>query len=204
MTKKILCGVVLLICITIIVIVSQQRRQHSILEYVHEDEILPYLKDGDVICRLGDRLWSRYFKELSQNDKRFSHLGIIRIRDNVISVINAEGLVIEGRDYVNEDLLEDFLKIARSIGIYRSRNIDGGKISDMALEYIGYPFDWQFDMDEDKKLYCSELLYVIFKKLDVEIELHSIWLKELGKYIIPLDVCSQSEYFIEIGYWNKM
>jgi uncharacterized protein YycO len=201
--RKLLVGVFLLIGIIIVVIVSQQKGQPSISKYVKEDEIFSYLKDGDIICRLGDRIWSIFFKELSPNDKRFSHLGIIRIRDNVISVINAEGLVIEGKDYVNEVPLKDFLKIARSIGIYRLQTIEGDKISDMALEYIGHPFDWQFDMGEDNSLYCSELLYVILKRVNPDIKLNTIWLKEIGKNIIPLDVCSQIEYFREIGYWNK-
>jgi hypothetical protein len=202
MGRKILVGALLMIGITIIVINNQQKRQSSIL-YVQEDTILPFLNDGDIICRLGDRIWSTFFKELSPKDKRFSHLGIVRIRNNIVSVINAEGLTIEGKDNVNEVSLKDFLKSAQSIGIYRLRNIDGKIISDTALEYLGRPFDWQFDMEEDESLYCSELLYVILKKLDINIELNKTWLKEIGKNIIPLDVCSQSEYFIEVGYWNK-
>jgi uncharacterized protein YycO len=203
MTRKVLAGVFLLIAVTIVVIINQQKRRHSISEYIKEDEILSSLKDGDIICRLGDRIWSIFFKELSPNDKRFSHLGIIRVRDNVISVINAEGLAVEGKDYVNEVSLKDFLKIAQSIGIYRLQTIEGNKISDTALEYIGHPFDWQFDMEEDNNLYCSELLYVILKKINPDIKLNTIWLKEIGKNIIPLDVCSQTEYFKEVGYWNK-
>jgi hypothetical protein len=201
--RKTLVGVFLLIGITVFVIVVQQRRRHSVLQFVQEDEILPFLNDGDIICRLGDRIWSNFFKELSPNDKRFSHLGIIRIRDNNVSVINAEGLAIEGKDFVNEVPLKDFLKIAKSIGIYRLRTFEGAKISDMALEYKGRPFDWQFDMNEENTLYCSELLYVILRKLSPEIELNLVWLKEIGKYIIPLEVCSQSKYFIQIGYWGQ-
>jgi uncharacterized protein YycO len=203
MKKKILIGVFLLIGITICVIIYQQKRQYSILSYIQEDEILTSLNDGDIICRLGDRLWSIFFKELSPNDKRFSHLGIIRIRDNTVSVINAEGLAVEGKDHVNEVSLKDFLKIAQSIGIYRLRSIEGDRISDTASEYIGYPFDWQFDMEDDSSLYCSELLYVILKKISPDIKLNTIWLKEIGKNVIPLDICSQSEYFIEVGYWNN-
>jgi hypothetical protein len=201
--KKILVGVFLLASITVFVIISKQKHQHSNLYYVQEDKILSFLNDGDVICRLGDRLWSTFFKELSPNNKRFSHLGIVRIRDSKITVINAEGLAIEGKDYVNEVSLKDFLKIAQNIGIYRLRNIEGYKISDTALKYLGRPFDWQFDMEEGSKLYCSELLYVILKELDPKITLNSSYLKEFGKYIIPLDVCSQLEYFIEVGFWGR-
>jgi len=203
--KKILVGVFVIFSITIIIII-QQRRRHSIfqnIQYIQEDTILSYIKDGDIICRLGDRIWSMYFKELSPNDKRFSHLGIVRIRNNTVSVINAEGLTKDGKDFVNEIPLNDFLKCAQKIGIYRLKNIEGEIISDTALEYIGLPFDWQFDMEDNSKLYCSELLFVILKKIDPNIELNKVFVKEIGKNIIPLDVCSQSEYFTEIEYWGK-
>ena len=86
-------------------------------------------------------------------------------------MIHAEGLALEGKDYVNEVPISDFLKNARSIGIYRLRTteIEGETISDTALEYIGRPFDWQFDIEEDNNLYCTELLFVILKKLDANI-----------------------------------
>lgn len=204
--KKILVGVFTLFCITIIVIIIQQKRQQSIsrnVQYIQEDKILPFINDGDIICRLGDRVWSMYFKELSPNDKRFSHLGIVRIRNNTVSVVNAEGLTKEKKDFVNEISLNDFLKCAQKIGIYRLKNIEGGIVSDTALEYVGLPFDWQFNMEDNSELYCSELLYIILKKIDPNIKLNKVYIKEMGKNIIPLDVCSQSEYFTEIGYWGK-
>jgi len=203
MIKKILVGVFILIFIIALAIFNRQKRQYSYLHFIQEDEIISSLNDGDVICRLGDRAWSQLFMELSPNDKRFSHLGIVRIRDNIITVINAEGLAIEGKDYVNEVPLKEFLKIAQRVGIYRIRSLEGYKISDMALEYKGRPFDWKFDMEEDNNLYCSELLYVILKRLEPNITLNIIWLNNIKKNIIPLDICSQKEYFIEVGYWEK-
>ncbi|MCL2806412.1 MAG: hypothetical protein FWD26_10785 [Treponema sp.] len=200
--KKLLIGVLLILTVIAVIIVSRQKRQEVSVPYIQEQEIVSFLKDGDIICRLGNRPWSVLFKNLSPNEKRFSHLGIVRIRDDVITVINAEGLSIEGRDVVNEVTLKEFLKTALSAGIYRMRNIEGEKISDTALEYLGRPFDWQFDMIEDENIYCTELLYIVLKRLDPEIKLNTTWVKEIGKDIIPLDVCSQLEYFVEVGYWG--
>lgn len=198
--KKILLGVFTVSIIISSVMVVQQKRQHSSLSYVQEHEIASFLKDGDIILRLGDRPWSTLLKNMSQKDKKFSHLGIVRIRDNVISVIHSEGLSANKNDCVKEESLEDFLKIAQSIGIYRLRTDEVEKISDMALEYNGRPFDLKFDMNEEENLYCTELLYVILKRLDPKIKLNTIWIKEIGKYIIPLDIYLQSEYFTEILY----
>jgi len=198
--KVILIGVISVSIIVFSVIIIQQKRQYSSLQYVQEHEIVSFLKDGDIILRLGDRPWSMLFKNLSPNDKKFSHLGIVRIRNNIISIIHSEGLITEMKGYVKEESLKDFLKPAQSVGVYRLRMIEGEKISDAALKYKGFNFDWQFDMNEDNNLYCTELLYVILKKLAPEVKLNTIWLKEIGKYIIPIDIYSQSEYFIEILY----
>jgi hypothetical protein len=173
-------------------LVSQKR--------IYTKDISFYLKDGDIICRLGDRLWSQYFKDISLTDKRFSHLGIIKINNDKITVINAEGRAIQGKDFVNEVDLDEFLKIAKAVGIYRLNNYEGGNISSEAMEYIGYPFDWNFDLTNENKIYCTELLYVILKKIAPEIELKKIYQKELNKEIIPLEACSDSEYFKEILY----
>ena len=169
---------------------------------IKPNDISAYLKDGDIICRLGDRIWSYYFKDISFYDKRFSHLGIIRINDNKITVINAEGRAVEGKDFVNEVELDEFLKIAKSIGIYRLNGYDGEIISASAVEYIGYPFDWSFDLENNTKIYCTELLYVILKNIAPEIELKTVYQKELKKEIIPLEAVSNSDYFTEVYYLN--
>ena len=167
---------------------------------INAKDISAYLKDGDVICRLGNRIWSLYFKDISLTDKRFSHLGIVRINDDKITVINAEGRAIEGKDSVNEVDLDEFLEIARAVGIYRLNNYDGGIVSSEAMKYISYPFDWDFDMEDGSKIYCTELLYIILKKIAPEIELKRVLQKGLKKEIIPLEAYSNSEYFTEILY----
>jgi hypothetical protein len=167
---------------------------------ISAQDIAVYLKDGDTICRLGDRLWSLYFKDISASDKRFSHLGIVRIVDNTITVINAEGLAIQGKDFVNEVSLEEFLDIARAVGIYRLKNHDGKLISTAALNYVGFPFDWSFDLADTEKIYCTELLYAVLKQIAPEIQLKTIFQKELNKEIIPLEACSNSDYFEEVAY----
>jgi hypothetical protein len=164
------------------------------------DKIANIVKDGDVICRLGDRFWSQFFKDVSVVDRRYSHTGIIHINNGIITVINAEGDTGHGRDFVNEITLENFLKIARTVGIYRIRNIDGNQISKLAMEYIGVPFDWQFDLCDESKLYCTELLYVLLKRLSPNLKLNTIYIKEIDKEIIPLEAISMSEHFSEIYF----
>jgi hypothetical protein len=192
-------GILIISCIVIFTVKTPQQKLEKRIKY---DDIAGYLRDGDIICRLGDRLWSLYFKEISPLDKRFSHLGVVRITSKSITVINAEGLGLKGKDFVDEVSLDDFLDIARSIGIYRLKNYDGELISQSAVEYKGHSFDWQFDLANDDKLYCTELLYVILKKVAPEIQLEKVFLKEIGREIVPLEACSNSGHFEEILYSN--
>jgi hypothetical protein len=166
-------------------------------------DVAPHLQDGDIVCRLGDRLWSIYFSGISVTDKRFSHLGIVHIDSGAITVINAEGLAIEGRDFVNEVSLQEFLNVARAIGIYRLKNIEGSLVANTALDYKGRPFDWKFDLLEENTIYCSELLYAILKRISPGIHLKTVFQKEIGKEILPLESVSQSEYFEEV-YYSKI
>jgi len=163
------------------------------------DRLFEIVKDGDVICRLGEMIWSQFFKDISLTDKRFSHTGIIRVKDGKITVIHAEGTTEPGKDYVKEEPLSDFLKIARAIGIYRIKNTDASQISNIAYEYIGVPFDWQFDMHNNSELYCTELLYAVLKRAVLELKLGTIYFKE-EKEIIPVDAISNSEYFSEVYF----
>jgi hypothetical protein len=162
------------------------------------DELKPYLQNGDIICRLGDRLWSLYFKDLSTDDKRYSHLGIVRINGDDITVINAEGARWEGKDYVNETSLQDFISVAKIIGIYRLKNVSDDAIIEEALHFVGVPFDWDFDMEDSDKLYCTELLYAILKNIDTGVKLRTVFQKELRENIIPLESISNSPDFMEI------
>ena len=210
--KKIILLFVIVICVVFVIsaasfILSPRGKPLPALE---TDVLYSIVEDSDIICRLGDRFWSGLFKDMSETDKRYSHMGIIRIKDGVITVIHSEGDSGHGRDYVNEMAFEDFLKIARAVGIFRIKDdikekykINENQISNLAVEYIGTPFDWKFDMTDESRIYCTELLYVILKRLTPELELTTLYVKEWDKYIIPLDAVSTSEYFSEVYYISQ-
>jgi hypothetical protein len=152
--------------------------------------------EGDILCRLGDRTWSLYFKGLSEEDKRFSHLGIIHIDNGKITVINAEGRAWAGKDSVNETPLEEFIKQARMLGLYRLEGVEGTKIGEESLKLAGRPFDWNFNLENHEKIYCTELLYAVLEVIAPEIKLMTV--HKLGKDIVPLEAVSASSQFKEI------
>jgi hypothetical protein len=158
------------------------------------------IRDGDVVCRLGDRLWSQLFMDVSAADKRYSHLGVARVAGGRVTVIHAEGTAAPGKDgdKVKEEALEDFARIAKAVGVYRAKGLDGGLVSAAAAGCIGTPFDWGFDMDDESRLYCTELLHAIFRRLAPERELATVRIGASGKRVIPLEAVSASERFEEI------
>jgi hypothetical protein len=158
------------------------------------------IRDGDVICRLGDRLWSQLFMDVSAADKRYSHLGVARVADGRVTVIHAEGAAAPGKDgdRVKEEALEDFVRIAKAVGVYRAKGLDGDLMSAAAADHLGVPFDWRFDMEDGSRLYCTELLYVIFRRLAPELELVTVHVGALNKRVIPLEAVSDSVHFEEI------
>jgi hypothetical protein len=164
------------------------------------DALFGLVADGDIICRLGDRLWSQFIKDASVDDKRYSHIGIIRVSGGQVTVIHAEGTTKLAKDYVKEVPLDEFLEIARAVGIYRIKDIDGRLVSSTAMQFLGVPFDWQLDIGDSSKIYCTELLYVVLKRIAPELELGTTYMKEVGKDIIPLEAISNSEHFEEIYF----
>jgi hypothetical protein len=199
MHRVILLIITAVLCAAAFLVFLSLKPQHT-AEGIQAEKIRPYLRNGDVICRRGNRIWSSWFSAMSPEDKRFSHLGIVRVNSGGVSVINAEGLAIQGKDQVNEVSLEDFLDIALAVGIYRARDIEGDRIAETAALFIGRSFDWQFNMDEEDTLYCTELLYAVIRRLAPEVQLKTVFQKELAKNIIPLDACTRSEHFTEVFY----
>jgi len=197
MTKALPCVGSVLIFAVVLGVYKVSIHQRESKPIIVASEIILYLKDGDILCRLGDRFWSAQFRDLSPTNKKFSHLGIVRIRDGNVSVIHAEAWT-EKTDGVNEVPLEEFLRSALAIGVYRANFIEGAVLSDVAFEYKGRPFDWNFELKDDSKLYCTELLYVILKRVAPEIILKTRYINFFGKEIILLDAVSESDDFGEI------
>jgi len=163
-------------------------------------DVISYLKDGDIMLRQGDGPLSPMFRDFSLTDKRFSHLGVVRIRDKNVSVINSVGYLRNRKKGVEEVSLENFLQAAYAVGVFRAKYAEGTMISDKAIEYVGCPFDWDFDLNDESKIYCTELLYTTLRYVAPEHNISTMYVDAVGKEIIPLDSISNSGDFDEILY----
>lgn len=194
------CGIIIILSISIAAYILMPRG--SVINSINADDLIPIIKDGDLICRLGNRTWSLYFKEISPADKRFSHIGIIHIKNGIATVITAEGDAAHNQDYVEEVSLQDFLNVARSIGIYRVHDISGNKIAETALQYVGHKFDWQFDMNDNSEIYCTELAYTALQQIKPDIQIETVIFN--GITVVPVEAFSNNaQEFEQIYYADK-
>ena len=155
--------------------------------------IRPVLRHGDVILRSGIGFWSELFRSSNTKDKRFSHVGIVRLgSDKKFYVIHAEGDDMTGQGKVFEDTLEHFVGASDDIGIARLKTGDPDRFVEHARSFLNRPFDWKFNRNDDSAIYCTELIDLSLRKMDP-----ALHLREHNGIIMP-EACLDPEMFEEV------
>lgn len=148
------------------------------------------LKNGDIICRLGNGFFSNQFKERASKEKIYSHIGIIELSNDSIFVLHAEASELTGIGSARRDPLETFLDKISIWGIYRTTYPDSiaSKIISSANKYVENktPFDLDFDSYNDNEVYCTELVAISINQA-VDSTLIVPTLKVGSKYLFALD-----------------
>lgn len=136
------------------------------------DSIYGKLKDGDIIIRKGDGPLSYHL--MNSTKEEYTHCGIIYKGSEKWKVIHSMGGEIskDEIDGVQTMDLDKFIEYSADSMLYICRPIfmdsAGVKIVERANHYLNLkvPFDHSFSLLSKEKLYCSELLYHIFKDIN--------------------------------------
>lgn len=150
---------------------------------------VPPVQEGDLVFRYGHGLWSSYFRDISQTDKRFSHVGIVVARDTGLAVVHACADDFTGVCSVRRDSLASFTADYDDVAVFRihcdpnQRN----KISKLALSYVGTPFDLRFDLSTDDAVYCSQLVRLVVNGALGKNVIGTTTIR--GREIVALDDC---------------
>jgi len=129
-----------------------------------EQQALPVeLNDSAyLILRLGNGYFSNIFRRVSSKEKRYSHSGILHRVDDRYKVYHIEANEFTGKGIVKDEPLESFIGHSREWALYAINAPDPMKAEIVRQARIfyesGIPFDLDFDLASDDKLYCSELV----------------------------------------------
>lgn len=137
---------------------------------VDQDQSYDYnlFEQGDIICRLGNGFFSNQFKNYSKKEKIYSHVGIVDVSNDSVFVYHSEASELTGIGSVKREPLTLFLNKIDTWGVYRLKVQDSLKLK--IVENANYyyerktPFDMDFDLTDDTKLYCTEFVAVSVNK----------------------------------------
>jgi len=142
--------------------IAPSKSFHSAYDMIAEGQSL--VKEGDVVVRLNRCQSSRFIKNFSRVDKRYSHSGIVLFENGYPYVYH----ILDGSENPNGKLRKDSLirfcnpKYNSEFGIYRY-DMNEGEIN--ALRSVvhrwyqdGVRFDAAYDLSTDDKMYCSEMV----------------------------------------------
>ena len=124
---------------------------------------LPNLENGDIVFRKENSFWGDLSSAAARIDGRYSHSGIIYIEHGEPFVIHAYADTNKHEAKVNKQPLDQFLSNASAAGFYRLNFTPEirEEVAKKALDYYnrGTPFDDKFSLDDDKAVYCTELVW---------------------------------------------
>jgi len=141
--------------------ISHENRLSGFLSGITE------MQDGDLVFRRGKSL-SSYAVFMTDAHSNFSHVGMIVHENGCPFIIHAVPDESKGPEYVKKELPKDFFSFKRcsSGALYRVRcdTKTKEKAAETAHNFYekAIEFDHAFDLSDQEKLYCTELVYNAF------------------------------------------
>ncbi len=165
-------------------------------EFAVRPVVLPEaLQEGDLVFRTGHDAVSGAVLALDPTPQ-FSHVGILARRDGAWVVIHSLPPAFAGDlDGVRVEPLRDYLSIsnARQAAVYRLAGGSREQVRAAVMEAFSYDrkhtaFDGDFDLKDHRRLYCTELVWLAFRKAGVDLAPTPDWLNlplRAGYYVLP-------------------
>jgi len=135
------------------------------------------LVTGDIIFRKGISLVSRMVL-LADGTSPYSHTGIIyRNGDSLLVIHSVPAENKDENDIVKAETIEEFLLIdrAEAVAVYRLKEeFTEEKILTLSQFILFHssnstPFDDSFDLENDEKLYCTELIWKAYLQAGIDL-----------------------------------
>lgn len=127
-------------------------------------DIKKKVKTGDLVLRTGRDFSSEQVKDMSKEDKTYSHGGIVVIENDSILVYHVEPDFYYKKDKVRKELIDSFISIDHNSGFGLARFDLSEKETGTFVNYMEtqfqnkVAFDMTFDLKTNDKMYCSEMI----------------------------------------------
>lgn len=127
-----------------------------------------FLSDGCIVLRTGNDVISSMFAQLNKTDKTFSHCGIAFRENNQWMVYHSIGGEDNPDEKLRLDTYEQFVRPDHNLGFgicqYNLKPAQVEKLHQIVLDFHRrkVPFDMEFDLSTDERLYCAEMVYKAF------------------------------------------
>lgn len=150
-------------------------RQKTINYYTESDSI--DFHNGDLVLRRGKSLVSQMVL-LRDKHSEYSHVGVVVIKNGQPFVVHATPGEAEKDqpEYVKMETIQEFLDVEKSadFAVYsltKQNSEIGTKVARKALDYYDQhiEFDSKFDLKDDSKLYCTELVWLAYKAAGINL-----------------------------------
>lgn len=151
--------------------VSEQLKNREVTRLTKKE--LSLIKEGDFILRRGFGFFSDYVSK-NLNDGPLidvTHAGVITKQNDTLFVIHSLSSDVSDIDGVQKQTLKDFLLYSapHKIIVTRLKNADSiccKNIAERAKHYLEQKvaFDHHGNYDDDKELYCTEMIWQILEK----------------------------------------
>ena len=165
-------------------------------EFAGRPVVLPeVLQEGDLVFRTGHDAVSGAVLALDPTPQ-FSHVGVLARRNGGWVVIHSLPPAFPGDvDGVRVEALRTYLSIsnARKAAVYRLTGDSRAQAQLAVVEAFSYDrqhtaFDGDFDLKDHRRLYCTELVWLAFRKAGIDLAPSPDWLNlplRPGYYVLP-------------------
>lgn len=152
--------------------IQSSANNNSSASTIEIQKIKTEVKSGDVITRTGNDFTSQTLRQLNRRNKKYSHIGIAVIENDSVFVYHALGGDFNPSQIILREPFELFVdkKYNFAFGIFRysveSKKL-GGAISACKNFYNAkIPFDMDFNIATNDKMYCAEFVAKSFLQGD--------------------------------------
>lgn len=128
------------------------------------DSVRTLAEDGDLIVRLNDNIISHQVRLINEEDKSFSHAGIVQTINGLKMVTHIDS-DLPGADTIRFEPIDSFINPRNNLsgGLYRYDLTSDEKkafLSNINRYYMARAFfDRTFLLETDSLIYCSEMIY---------------------------------------------